>query len=79
MKRELAALYGAEHAELAVLLNDARGWAKDTLPTFAERRDFFEAIVNGQPDPIALLRAGDRAGVERLIAERRADAESALV
>jgi precorrin-2 dehydrogenase/sirohydrochlorin ferrochelatase len=79
MKRELAALYGAEHAELAVLLNDARGWAKDTLPTFAERRDFFEAIVNGRPDPIALLRAGDRAGVERLIAERRAAAESALV
>lgn len=79
MKREIAALYGAEHAELAVLLNDARGWAKATLPTFAERRDFFEAIVNGEPDPIALLRAGDRAGVERLIAERRADAESALV
>src|SRR5437763_8950974 len=27
MKREIAALYGAEHADLAVLLNDARGWA----------------------------------------------------
>jgi precorrin-2 dehydrogenase / sirohydrochlorin ferrochelatase len=79
MKRELAALYGAEHADLAVLLNDARGWAKATLPTFAERRDFFEAIVNGDPDPVALLRAGDRAGVERLIAERQHEAESALV
>jgi len=79
MKRELAALYGDEHADLAVLLNDARGWAKATLPTFAERRDFFEAIVNGEPDPIALLRAGDRAGVERLIAARQSEAESALV
>jgi siroheme synthase-like protein len=79
MKREIAALYGSEHAELAVLLNDARGWAKDTLPTFAGRRDFFEAIVNGDPDPIALLRAGDRAGVDRLIAERRSAAEAALV
>jgi len=75
MKRELAALYGTEHAELAVLLNEARGWAKTTLPTFAERRDFFEAIVNGEPDPIALLRAGDRADVERLIAERQDEAE----
>ncbi|HEY3765746.1 MAG TPA: bifunctional precorrin-2 dehydrogenase/sirohydrochlorin ferrochelatase [Gaiellales bacterium] len=79
MKRELAAMYGPEHAELAVLLNEARGWAKSTLPTFADRRDFFEAIVNGDPDPLALLRAGDRAGVERLIAARRAEAEAALV
>jgi hypothetical protein len=79
MKREIAALYGAEHAELAVLLNDARGWAKSTLPTFADRRDFFEAIVNGDPDPIALLRAGDRAAVDRLIAARRSEAEAALV
>ena len=61
MKREIAALYGAEHAELAVLLNDARGWAKTTLPTFADRRDFFEADRERRPDPIALLRAGDRA------------------
>jgi precorrin-2 dehydrogenase / sirohydrochlorin ferrochelatase len=79
MKRELAEMYGEEHAELAVILNDARGWAKATLPTFADRRDFFEAIVNGQPDPLALLRAGDRDGVRRLIAERRDEAEAALV
>ena len=75
MKREIADLYGHEHAELAAILNDARGWAKATLPTFGDRRDFFEAIVNGDPDPIALLRAGDRDGVERLVAERQAAAE----
>jgi siroheme synthase-like protein len=77
MKREISELYGPEHAELAAILNDARGWAKATLPTFADRRDFFEAIVNGDPDPIELLRAGDRAGVERLVAERQAAAERA--
>jgi precorrin-2 dehydrogenase / sirohydrochlorin ferrochelatase len=77
MKREIAELYGPEHAELAAILNDARGWAKATLPTFADRRDFFEAIVNGDPDPIELLRAGDRAGVDRLVAQRQAAAERA--
>ena len=79
MKREIADLFGAEYADLAVILNGVRGWAKSTLPTFSARRDFFEAIVNGDPDPVALLRAGDRAGVDRLIAEHQAEAESALV
>ena len=78
MKREIAELYGAEYAELAELLNDARGWAKATLPTYDDASDFFEGIVNGDPDPVALLRAGDRDGVDRLIAERQAAAESAL-
>jgi hypothetical protein len=35
--------------------------------------------VNGDPDPLALLRAGDRAAVDRLIAERQVEAGSALV
>jgi precorrin-2 dehydrogenase / sirohydrochlorin ferrochelatase len=78
MKREMAELYGAEYAELAELLNDARGWAKATLPTYEDRKQFFEGIVNGDPDPIDLLRAGDRDGVRELISDRRAAAESAL-
>jgi precorrin-2 dehydrogenase/sirohydrochlorin ferrochelatase len=72
MKRELSELFGPEHAELAELLNDARGWAKATLPTYEDRKAFFEGIVNGDPDPLELLRRGDRAGVERLIGERQA-------
>ena len=68
MKREVAALFGEEYARLAVLLNEVRGWAKDTLPTYAERRDFFEGLVNGDPDPVELLRAGDDAAVRELIA-----------
>jgi siroheme synthase-like protein len=68
MKREIAELFGDEYARLAVMLNDARGWAKATLPTYQDRREFFEGIVNGEPDPIELLRAGDTATVRDLIA-----------
>jgi hypothetical protein len=42
-----------------VLLNEVRGWAKGTLPTYQDRKEFFEGIVNGDPDPIELLR-GER-------------------
>jgi precorrin-2 dehydrogenase / sirohydrochlorin ferrochelatase len=68
MKREIAELFGEPYAELAVLLNDARGWAKGTLPTYQDRKEFFEGIVNGDPDPIELLRAGRAAEVRDLIA-----------
>ena len=67
MKREIAEQFGDHYARLAVLLNDARGWAKATLPTFQERKAFFESIVGGEPDPIALLRDGDEAAVLALI------------
>jgi precorrin-2 dehydrogenase/sirohydrochlorin ferrochelatase len=68
MKREISELFGEEYARLAVMLNDVRGWAKGTLPTYQDRRDFFEGIVNGDPDPIELLRAGDEQAVLDLIA-----------
>jgi len=67
MKREIAEQFGEHYARLAVLLNDARGWAKATLPTFQERKAFFDSIVSGEPDPIALLRDGDEAAVLSLI------------
>ena len=67
MKREIGELFGQEYASLAVLLNDVRGWAKATLPTYQDRKDFFESIVNGEPDPIELLRAGDVDAVRDLI------------
>ncbi|MDQ3850017.1 MAG: bifunctional precorrin-2 dehydrogenase/sirohydrochlorin ferrochelatase [Actinomycetota bacterium] len=71
MKREVAELFGEEYARLAILLNDARGWAKGTLPTYQDRKAFFESIVNGDPDPIALLRAGDEQAVRDLIQAAR--------
>jgi siroheme synthase-like protein len=67
IKRQIAEEYGEPYARLAVLLNEARGWAKGTLPTYQDRKAFFEGIVNGDPDPIALLRAGDEPRVRELI------------
>jgi precorrin-2 dehydrogenase / sirohydrochlorin ferrochelatase len=68
MKREIAAQFGEPYARLAVLLGDVRGWAKGTLPTYQDRKEFFEGIVNGDPDPVALLRAGREDEVRELIA-----------
>jgi siroheme synthase-like protein len=68
MKREVGELFGEEYATLAIMLNDARGWAKGTLPTYQDRKAFFEGIVNGEPDPIELLRAGDARAVQDMIA-----------
>ena len=67
MKREIGEQFGQQYAQLEIMLNDARGWAKATLPTYQDRKEFFEAIVNGEPDPIELLRAGDMEGVRDLI------------
>jgi precorrin-2 dehydrogenase/sirohydrochlorin ferrochelatase len=67
MKREISELFGEEYADLAIMLNDARGWAKGTLPTYQDRKEFFESIVNGEPDPVALLRNGDVSAVRDLI------------
>ena len=69
IKRQVAEQYGEPYARLAVLLNEARGWAKGTLPTYQDRKEFFEAIVNGDPDPIELLRQGDDQAVGDLIAK----------
>jgi precorrin-2 dehydrogenase / sirohydrochlorin ferrochelatase len=73
MRNEAAAMFGPEYAELAFLLDEQREWAKLNLPTYAHRRDFFEDIVNGEPDPIAMLRAGEVLAVRELItaAKRR--------
>ena len=68
MKSEIGDLFGEEYATLALMLNEVRGWAKSTLPTYQDRKTFFESIVNGEPDPLELLRRGDEAAVKELIA-----------
>jgi len=68
IKRQIAEEYGEPYARLAVMLNDVRGWAKATLPTYQDRKAFFEGIVNGEPDPVELLRGGDEAAVRDVIA-----------
>jgi precorrin-2 dehydrogenase / sirohydrochlorin ferrochelatase len=68
LKREIAETFGEPYARLAVILNEERGWAKGTLPTYQDRKEFFESIVNGEPDPVELLRGGDESAVRELIA-----------
>jgi precorrin-2 dehydrogenase / sirohydrochlorin ferrochelatase len=75
MRDEVARSFGPAYTELAVMLDEVRGWAKKTLPTYDDRKEFFDALVNGDPDPIELLRAGRRAEVEEMIAAARARAE----
>jgi siroheme synthase-like protein len=74
MKREIAEAFGEPYARLAEILNEYRGWAKATLPTYDDRKEFFESIVNGEPDPIELLRRGDEKAVHDLIASRQVQA-----
>jgi precorrin-2 dehydrogenase/sirohydrochlorin ferrochelatase len=72
IKSEITESFGEPYARLAVLLNEARGWAKGTLPTYQDRKVFFEGIVNGDPDPIELLREGRDADVVALIEAAKA-------
>ena len=72
MRDQIAEEYGEPYARLAELLNEVRGWAKGTLATYRDRKEFFEAIVNGDPDPIELLRQGDERAVRDLIAAAQA-------
>ncbi len=67
IKREIAEQFGEPYARLAVMLNDARGWAKANLPTYQDRKEFFEGIVNGEPDPVELVREGREREVLALI------------
>ncbi len=78
MKREISELFGEDYARLAVILNDARGWAKGTLPTYQDRKDFFEGVVNGDPDPIALVRESREAELLALIEAAKERAAAAL-
>jgi precorrin-2 dehydrogenase / sirohydrochlorin ferrochelatase len=78
MKREIAELFGEEYARLAVILNDARGWAKGTLPTYQDRKEFFEGIVNGEPDPVELIREGRETELLALVEAAKERAAAAL-
>ena len=78
IKAEIADQYGEPYARLAELLNEVRGWAKGTLPTYNDRKDFFEGIVNGDPDPVELIRAGRTDEVWALIEAAKEQHTAAL-
>jgi precorrin-2 dehydrogenase / sirohydrochlorin ferrochelatase len=67
MKAEIRETFGEPYARLAVILNEHRGWAKASLPTYQDRKRFFEGIVNGDPDPVELVRAGRAEELQALI------------
>jgi len=79
IKREIAEEFGAPYARMAEMLNEVRGWAKGTLPTYQDRKAFFEGIVNGEPDPVELLRQGRETEVRELIEAARESAASSPV
>lgn len=68
MKREAGEMFSGAYSALAALLEEVRPWAKASLPTYADRKRFFDNIVNGSPDPIALLNEGRSREVQLLIA-----------
>jgi siroheme synthase-like protein len=74
MRNQIAVEYGEPYARLAELLNEIRGWAKATLPTYQDRKVFFERIVSGDPDPVELLRQGREPLVRELIARAQEEA-----
>ena len=76
IKRQIAEEYGEPYSRLAVLLNEVRGWAKGTLPTYQDRKEFFEGIVNGDPDPVELLRGGGGSGGEDAVRDLIAAAQT---
>lgn len=78
MKTEIAGLYGEDHARLAVILNEIRGWAKATLPTYQDRKAFFEGIVGGEPDPVELIREDREPELFELIENAKREAEASL-
>jgi siroheme synthase-like protein len=45
IRDDVAAIVSSEHAELALRLQAMRPEAKERFPSYAERRDFFEALV----------------------------------
>jgi len=74
IKREIESRLGPEYAVLATLLDEQRSWAKTSLPGYDERRAFFESIVEGDPDPIDLLRTGKVDRVKELIEAAKSEA-----
>ncbi|MBA2726193.1 MAG: bifunctional precorrin-2 dehydrogenase/sirohydrochlorin ferrochelatase [Actinobacteria bacterium] len=71
IRREAAESFGAPYAELAGILEELRPWAKENLPTYQDRKRFFEDIVNGAPDPVDLLASGCSDEVRALIEQKK--------
>lgn len=74
LRSEIAALVDRSYARLAGVLANLRPWARENLPTYQARKSFFDEIVKGPEDPVALLRSADEDRLGDLIAECKASA-----
>lgn len=72
MKREAGEMFDPAYEELARILDSLRPWAKTSLSDYESRRDFFDAIVNDDPDPLVLIREGRTDELMHRIAARQA-------
>jgi len=50
IRARISELVGPRHAALAERLRDLRPWAKANLPTYEQRRDFFQRVVREELD-----------------------------
>ena len=75
MKHEAADTFDEAYEGLALRLLQLRPWAKANLPTYADRKSFFEGIVNGRPDPIELIREGRFSEFDALVERVRSRAD----
>jgi siroheme synthase-like protein len=78
MKQEAGQLFDEPYARLAAILQQLRPWAKENLPTYADRKRFFDGIVNARPDPIELIREGRLGELDALIERVRTGAVGSL-
>ncbi|MDQ3877235.1 MAG: bifunctional precorrin-2 dehydrogenase/sirohydrochlorin ferrochelatase [Actinomycetota bacterium] len=71
IRREISGSIGTEYGELAVELAALREWARSHLDTYDRRKAFFDSIVNAAPDPIDLVRLGDKDRLHEMIEEAK--------
>ena len=78
MKHEAADTFDESYARLAAILQQLRPWAKANLPTYTDRKRFFDGIVNGRPDPVELIREARWKEFDSLVERNRSAALNAL-
>ena len=79
IRDEIAEEYGEPYAKLAVMLNEVRGWAKATLPTYQDRKALLRVDRERRARPGRAAAPGRRAGGARPDRGRPADARAGVI
>lgn len=72
--RDIVAAQTVGYGALAERLRAERAWSRAELATYEDRQRFFESILDGEPDPLVLVRDKRWDALDALIASRRAEA-----